>query len=185
MIGEQVEKIVNSREDPKEVRAMLRKLLKQVKNTFKDLKKDFADYLEILGEEYPEEYPEEVIQEKLMRLNSIFKGDLIEEERVLAGAGMKGGAGRMGADNPQPFAPPRRPAGRPLPIPRLPRIPVAPPPPVVERLIQGSARRTPPAPRPARGSGLLATHSAEDAGGLTHIYPLSHAHILEMCKHLI
>jgi hypothetical protein len=35
------------------------------------------------------------------------------------------------------------------------------------------------------GKGLIATHSAEDAGGLTHIYPLSHAHILEMCKHLI
>jgi len=35
------------------------------------------------------------------------------------------------------------------------------------------------------GGGLLATHSAEDAGGLTHIYPLSRANILEMCKHLI
>jgi hypothetical protein len=35
------------------------------------------------------------------------------------------------------------------------------------------------------GAGLIATHKAEDAGGLTHIYPLSHAHILEMCKHLI
>jgi len=35
------------------------------------------------------------------------------------------------------------------------------------------------------GGGLLAPYKAEDAGGLTHIYPLSHAHILEMCKHLI
>jgi hypothetical protein len=205
MIGEQVEKIVNSREDPKKVRAMLRKLLKQVKNTFKDLKKDFADYLEILGEDFPEEYPEEVIQEKLMRLNSIFKGDLIEEERVLAGAGMKGGAGRMGADNPQTNARPvRRPAPRPLPTraeinledildrQRTARRPPPPPPPTraeinLQNILgrQRTARRPPPAPPPARGSGLLATHSAEDAGGLTHIYPLSHAHILEMCKHLI
>lgn len=35
------------------------------------------------------------------------------------------------------------------------------------------------------GGGLIAGYKAEDAGGLTHIYPLSHAHILEMCKHLI
>jgi hypothetical protein len=35
------------------------------------------------------------------------------------------------------------------------------------------------------GGGLIATTKAEDAGGLTHIYPLSRANILEMCKHLI
>ena len=35
------------------------------------------------------------------------------------------------------------------------------------------------------GVGLLATPKAEDAGGLTHIYPLSRANVIAMCKHLI
>ena len=35
------------------------------------------------------------------------------------------------------------------------------------------------------GKGLVAGYSTEGTNGLTHIYPLSHAHILQMCKHLI
>lgn len=37
----------------------------------------------------------------------------------------------------------------------------------------------------ATGGGLIAGYSTEGHNGLTHIYPLSHAHILQMCKHLI
>jgi hypothetical protein len=35
------------------------------------------------------------------------------------------------------------------------------------------------------GGGLVATPSTEGTNGLTHIYPLTHARVLEMCKHLI
>lgn len=36
----------------------------------------------------------------------------------------------------------------------------------------------------ATGGGLIAGYSGEGANGLTHIYPISHAHVLEILKHL-
>jgi hypothetical protein len=156
MIGKQVEKIVNSREDPKKVRAMLRKLLKQVENTYEEVKRDFAEYMEIV------DFPEEVIQEKLMRLNSIYNGYLIEEERVSAGGSGLVPSGeetkKQILDSVAFYTEPK-----------------------MKALKEATKKQT----KALAGKGLIATHSAEDAGGLTHIYPLSHAHILEMCKHLI
>jgi hypothetical protein len=39
------------------------------------------------------------------------------------------------------------------------------------------------AKKEAEGKGLIAGYSGEGANGLTHIYPISHAHILQMLKH--
>ena len=36
----------------------------------------------------------------------------------------------------------------------------------------------------AKGKGLIAGYKTEADSGLTHIYPISHAHILEILKHL-
>jgi hypothetical protein len=65
-----------------------------------------------------------------------------------------------------------------------------------EAVIEGNNANPLNSPRPTRkggrktiqeaeGKGIIAGYSAEGHNGLTHIYPISHTHILEMFKHLI